>query len=338
MRVLGIETSCDETAAAVVEDGRRVLSNVVGSQVDLHARYGGVVPEIASRRHVELLDGVIAEALERAGADRRSLDGIAVTCRPGLIGALVVGLVAAKAYAWAWDLPLIGVHHIHAHAFGGRLAQDSAEGIPEPPFVALVVSGGHSDLLLVRDWLDPRLIGETRDDAAGEAFDKVARLLGLGYPGGPAIQQAAEGARAAIPMPVADLGDSLDFSFSGLKTAVLRETERLGPERSRVRTSDLAAGFQTAVTMPLADKAIEACRRYEVPKLVVGGGVAANAELRRRLIEGCARAGIALALTPLEYCTDNAAMVAAAGYERLVRGEADDLGLDVESMAPIPRL
>ncbi|MBD3175218.1 MAG: tRNA (adenosine(37)-N6)-threonylcarbamoyltransferase complex transferase subunit TsaD [Armatimonadia bacterium] len=332
--VLGVETSCDETAASVIADGTEVVSNVVGSQIDLHARYGGVVPEIASRRHLEMLDGVVAEALERAGIQEADLDGIAVTCRPGLIGALVVGLVGAKAYAWAWDKPLMGVHHIQAHVFGGRLADADLA----PPFVALVASGGHSDLLLVRDWLDPRLIGETRDDAAGEAFDKVARHLDLGYPGGPAIQKAAENATRPIDLPIADLGESLDFSFSGLKTAVVRLTEKMGEDETRIRAPDIAAGFQAAVTTPLARKTIEACRRHHVQRVVVGGGVAANSELRRRLTEGCAAAGLDLTLTPLKYCTDNAAMVGALGCERLARGDVDDLSLDVDSTAPLPRL
>jgi len=338
MRVLGIETSCDETAAAVVEDARVVLSDVVGTQVDLHARYGGVVPEIASRRHLEVVDDVIALALERAGLALGDVDGIAVTTRPGLIGSLVVGLSSAKAYAWAAGKPIVGVHHVVAHLSGARLAEPGCDPpAVEPPFVGLVASGGHSDLILVRDWLEPELVGETRDDAAGEALDKVARHLGLGYPGGPAMEVAARGSTDPIAFPVADLGHSLDFSFSGAKTAVVRFTAALGPEEALRRRADIAAGFQAAVVGPLARNALSACVAEGARLLVVGGGVAANGLLRSILADDCASAGIALALAPMGYCTDNAAMVASAGCELLARGCRDDLLLDCESIAPIAR-
>jgi N6-L-threonylcarbamoyladenine synthase len=338
MRVLGIETSCDETAAAVVEDARVVLSDVVGTQVDLHARYGGVVPEIASRRHLEVIDDVIALALDHAGIALRDVEGLAVTTRPGLIGSLVVGLSSAKAYAWAASKPIVGVHHIVAHLSAARLAESGGEPPPvEPPFVGLVASGGHSDLILVRDWLEPELVGETRDDAAGEALDKVARHLGLGYPGGPALEAAARGSTEPVEFPVADLGDSLDFSFSGVKTAVVRLTAALGPDDTLRRRADLAAGFQAAVVGPLARNAARACVAEGVDLLIAGGGVAANALLRSLLADECAAAGITLALAPMRYCTDNAAMVASAGCELLSRGRRDDLLLDCESTGPIAR-
>lgn len=333
MRVLGIESSCDDTSAAVVEDGWRVLANVVSSQTEVHARFGGVVPEIASRRHLERIDVVIAAALEQAGCALAEIDGIAVTNRPGLIGALVVGLTAAKSYAWAVGKPVIGVHHIQAHLHASRL---DCEAPPRPPFVGLVASGGHSDLIWAPDWLDMQLLGETRDDAAGEAFDKVARHLDLGYPGGPAVQRVAEGASDPFPLPIADLDDSLDFSFSGVKTAVVRLAERLGPEEARARQADIAAGFQRAVVEPLARNAVRACRERDATELAVGGGVAANALLRARLAELCGEAGIRLTLAPLRYCTDNGAMVAAAGCVALAAGRVDDLMLDCVSTDPLP--
>lgn len=334
MRVLGIESSCDDTSAAVVEDGWRVLANVVSSQTEVHARFGGVVPEIASRRHLERIDVVIAAALEKAQCSLSDIDGIAITNRPGLIGALVVGLTAAKSYAWAAGKPVIGVHHIEAHLHASRLDQPEP---PRPPFVGLVASGGHSDLIWVPDWLQMRLLGETRDDAAGEAFDKVARHLDLGYPGGPAVQHAAEGSTEPFPLPIADLDDSLDFSFSGVKTAVVRLAERLGPEAARARQADIAAGFQRAVVEPLARNAVRACEQRGATELAVGGGVAANTLLRQRLGELCADRGIRLVLAPMRYCTDNGAMVAAAGCEALARGRVDDLTLDCHSTDPLTR-
>jgi len=335
MLILGIETSCDETSAAVVRDGAEVLSNVVSSQIPVHTPWGGVVPEIASRQHLRLVDHVIAEALTTAGIAPEALDGVAVTNRPGLIGALVVGLCSAKAYAWVWRKPIVGVHHIEAHLHAARLDADAP---PPLPFVGLVASGGHSDIILVEDWLEMRLLAETRDDAAGEALDKVARHLGLGYPGGPYVERVAGAATDPFELPVASLGDSLDFSFSGVKTAAVRLVERLGPEDTERRLADVVAGFQSAVMEPLARNAILACERTGVGCLVVGGGVAANSLLRTRLEALCAERSITLRLTPRKHCTDNAAMVAAAAWESLRRGRADDMLLDCASTAPIPRI
>ena len=335
MLVLGIDTSCDETAAAVVEDGAGMRSNVVSSQIPLHARFGGVVPEIACRAHSENITGVIEKALADAGVGLSDLDGVAVTNRPGLIGALLVGVSAAKAIAVAHDLPLVGVNHIEAHVFSGVL---SGEEVPLPT-VALVVSGGHTSLFVVKDIGDMEEIGRTIDDAAGEAFDKASAILCLGYPGGPAIQRAAEGGdRTAVPFKRPYLSrESLDFSFSGLKTSLLYrargQDQRRGDGdlRTDIDVADFAASFQETVVAVLVRKAMTAVERTGIGHLVLGGGVTANARLRERMAEEAAARGIGLTLPPPAFCTDNAAMVAVVGSRRLARGERDPLDLDAYS-------
>src|SRR6266511_3870102 len=297
--ILGVETSCDETAAGVVTGDGRVLANVVASQADLHARYGGVVPEVASRQHLELLAPVVTEALERANAGLEDLDAVAVTRGPGLIGALLVGLSAAKALAWSRRLPLVPVNHLHGHVASLYLQPDPVE----PPFVCLLASGGHTLLLEVRDRSGFDILGSTLDDAAGEAFDKGARLLGLGYPGGAAIDRLArEGDPEAFSFPVARL-DGLDFSFSGVKTALLYVVRDLGSE-AQARRADLAAGYQRAIVRALVERTQEAAARIGAARVAVVGGVAANSELRASLP--------AAALAPLALCTDNAAMIGSA--------------------------
>jgi N6-L-threonylcarbamoyladenine synthase len=308
--VLGIETSCDETAAALVMGGSDVVSSVVSSQVDLHSQYGGVVPEIASRAHLELLNPVIARAVVEAGIDDARIDAVAATVGPGLIGALLVGVSAAKALAIAWDVPFVGVNHLEAHLYSAFLEDPSLEF----PLVVLLVSGGHTMLVEMRDHGDYRLLGQTIDDAAGEAFDKVARFLDLGYPGGPAIDRTALlGDPAAIRFPRAMLDDSLDFSFSGLKTAVVNHV-RKHPDASTV---DVAASFQAAVVDVLVAKARRAAQRVGAKGLVLGGGVAANSLLREQFLDACAEDGIHGFLPSRNMCTDNAAMIAAAGWYRL---------------------
>jgi N6-L-threonylcarbamoyladenine synthase len=329
--VLGIESSCDETSAAVVIDGHRVLSNIVSSQVDLHAKYGGVVPEIAARAHVEQLNPVITEALEQAGMTIEQVDAIAVTNRPGLIGALLIGLSGAKALAWAWRKPLVAVNHLRAHVMSPAIVLDHAPF----PFVSLVVSGGHTDLYHVRDYDDLELLGATTDDAAGEAFDKVASILGLGYPGGPAIDAVAQkGHPASVHFPRTMLGpDSLDFSYSGIKTAVLYHVHGPGKTSGGLekldaqQIADIAAAFQAAVVEPLVLKTMLAVARTGVGTVFVGGGVAANSTLRAELEAACRERDLALHLAPLEYCTDNGAMVAALGYHLLQRGQTASLDL-----------
>lgn len=331
MRVLGIETSCDETSAAVLEDGQRVLSNVVASQDDLHARYGGVVPEIASRAHLERLDSVVAEALERAETAPERIDAVAVAHRPGLIGSLLIGVTAAKTLAWVWRRPLVGVNHIHAHAVSAAMV------LPEAPFpaVSLVASGGHTALYHVRGFTQIDLLGATTDDAAGEAFDKVASILGLGYPGGPAIDRAARGVRDdAIHWPRTMLAeDSLDFSFSGIKTAVLYHVHGTGGRRDGLarftaeQIREIAASFQAAVVDVLVSKTLLAAERTGVSTVLVGGGVAANSRLRERLAAACSERGLALHLTPLPFCTDNGAMIAFLGWHELRAGRVSDLRL-----------
>jgi N6-L-threonylcarbamoyladenine synthase len=306
--ILGVETSCDETAAAVVSAGGRVLSNVVSSQADLHARYGGVVPEVASRRHLELVTPVVRDALEGADAELDDIELIGVTAGPGLIGALLVGLAAAKAIAWARRLPLVPVDHLRGHVASLYLEPDPAE----PPFVCLLASGGHTMLLDVRErGGKPRLLGTTLDDAAGEAFDKGARLLGLGYPGGAEIDRLArEGDPDAFAFPVARI-PGLDFSFSGLKTALLYAVRALSADELEERRADLAAGYQRAIVRALVERTEQAAAELGAERVAVVGGVAANSELRAALPGAI--------LAPLEFCTDNAAMIAsAARFEEAV--------------------
>jgi N6-L-threonylcarbamoyladenine synthase len=320
--VLGIETSCDETAAAVVERGAIVRSSVVSSQVELHARYGGVVPELAGRAHLERLTGVVAEALERAGvADPPAeLEAVAVTHGPGLVGSLLVGLSGAKALSLAWGLPLVGVNHLEGHLFAALLEEPDLRW----PLVVLLVSGGHTILVRVDAPGRYGILGQTLDDAAGEAYDKVARYLGLGYPGGPALDRAAQrGDPSAFRFPRALLGEGYNFSFSGLKTSVVRTVER-HPDAA---TDDVAASFQQAVVDVLVAKATRAVADVGATGLCLAGGVAANSLLRRAATEACARANVACYVPSLAMCTDNAAMVAAAGWWRLASDGPSPLSL-----------
>jgi N6-L-threonylcarbamoyladenine synthase len=321
--LLGIETSCDETAAAVVRDGTTVLSSVVSSQVDLHARFGGVVPEVASRAHVELLTPVVAEALVEAGLQGPEVDAVACTVGPGLVGSLLVGISAAKALALVWDVPFVGVNHLEAHVYAAFLEEPDLA----LPLAVLLVSGGHTMLVEFRDHGRYRVLGGTVDDAAGEAFDKVARFLGLGYPGGPAIdREAMNGDPEAIPFPRPMLESGLDFSFSGLKTAVVNHV-RAHPD---VSTPDVAASFQAAVVDVLVAKARRAAAEVGATGLCLAGGVAANSLLRERWLDACTEEGLACFLPSRSLCTDNAAMVAAAGWWRLRSDGATplDVGAD----------
>lgn len=332
MVVLGIETSCDETAAAVVEEGRVVRSNVVWSQVAIHAPFRGVVPEIASRNHLRALVPVVERALAEAGVPLGAVDGLAVTVGPGLIGSLLVGVQFAKAAAFALDRPLVGVNHLEAHVMAAFLADDT----PEFPFVGLAVSGGHSSLYLVGGPGQVRLLGRTRDDAAGEAFDKAAALLGLPYPGGVHVDRVSEGRdpdRVRFPRAMVH-DDTLDMSFSGLKTALRRHLQGLPRPPDGDEVADLAASFQEAVVDVLVVRTLKAARQTGASHVVVAGGVAANRRLRARMTEAARDAGLALHLAPLAYCTDNAAMVAALGYHYLfgeLAGSRDaPRGLDIE--------
>lgn len=310
VRILAIETSCDETSVAIVENGRRMLANVVSSQVDIHEKYGGVVPEIASRKHVETITVMLEEALQQADMSLDEISAVAVTQGPGLVGSLLVGVVAAKALALALDVPLIGTHHIAGHIYANELVQPL-----EYPLVALVVSGGHTELIHMPARGDFRIIGQTRDDAVGEAYDKVARALGLPYPGGPHIDRLAQMTDDPLELPRAWLEqDSYDFSFSGLKSAVLNVLNQTKMRGEVIPPARVARGFQESVCDVLAEKAMRAVREFGARQLVLAGGVAANRGLRTVLAERCAQAGVQLVVPPIELCTDNAAMIGAAAY------------------------
>ncbi len=332
MLILGVETSCDETAAAVVEDGRRILSDIVASQVDLHAQYGGIVPEVASRQHLLHIIPVIERALTQAETTLDDIDAIAVTEGPGLVGALMVGVNAAKALAYIRRLPLIGVHHLEGHTYAAWLESANPAQNPGFPLIVLIASGAHTDLILMRGHGRYEILGRTRDDAAGEAFDKAARILGLGFPGGPAVQRAAHDAKPSFLLPRAWLGRSLDFSFSGLKTALLHKAQDLGvypnpdnhpPDPETV--ADIAAAFQDSVVDVISAKAAEAVRVTRARGLVLGGGVSANGPLRKACIE---RSPAPVLIPAPRLCTDNGAMIAAAGYYRYANSEPRGLDLD----------
>jgi len=333
MDILAIETSCDETAAAVVRDGTEVLSDVIASQQEIHERYGGIVPEIACRAHIEAITPVIEEAVNRAGREYTDLDAIAVTYAPGLVGALLIGVSAAKALAWRLRLPLVAVNHIEAHVYANVLA-----GHPvEYPAVALVVSGGHTAIFLCQSPTEISMIGSTADDASGEAFDKVASILGLGYPGGPVIDRvAANGNPKAIRFPRTYLDrESFDFSFSGLKTAVLyhvrgqdAKVQSPSPELGEREVADIAASFQEAVVEVLVEKTCAAALRSDAKCVVLGGGVACNSRLRSKFGERASEVGIPIYWPPLKLCTDNAAMIAGLAYHHFRKGQTADLSLD----------
>ena len=342
MLLLGIETSCDETSAAVVENGRRVLSNVVSSQIDIHKTYGGVVPEVAARSHIEVVLPVIHESLEKAGVSWDEIDGIAVTQGPGLLGSLLIGTLTARSIALVRSKPLYAVNHVVAHTFANYLIDSE----PQFPLLSLSVSGNHSHLLLFKSPLEYALLGRTRDDAAGEAFDKVARMLGEAYPGGPKIAKLAEaGNEAAYKLPTASLPGSLDFSFSGLKTAVLRvlqsevggdfrtPSSELPAKLTQQQKADMAASFQATVARTLTTRLAEAYRRYQPKSVVIAGGVSANTRLRQEVSR---QLPVEMTYAPIEYCTDNGAMVAAMGYHLAQAGRtADPLSLETNPNLPI---
>lgn len=324
--ILAVESSCDETAAAVVKNGREVLSNIISSQIDLHTLYGGVVPEIASRKHTEQVNQVIEEALKVADVTLKDIDAIAVTYGPGLVGALLVGVSCAKAISFATGIPLVGVHHIEGHISANYIENKNLE----PPFVCLVVSGGHSHLVNVLDYGKYEILGRTRDDAAGEAFDKVARAIGLGYPGGPKIDKVSnEGNPDAIVFPRAKVqGSVYDFSFSGLKSAVLNYLNSCEMKGEAINQADVAASFQKAVVDVLVEHSMQAIHEYGLKKFAIAGGVASNSHLRKALEEACAKEGVEFYRPSPILCTDNAAMIGAAGYYEFINGNISGYDLN----------
>lgn len=342
LRILGIETSCDETAAAVVEDGRRTLSNIISSQAELHSAHGGVVPEVASRQHVQDLVPVLDQAMSTCGMKLEDIDAVAVTYGPGLAGSLITGLNAAKAIAYSLGVPLIGVNHLEGHIYASWLTETNPEKDPGFPLACLVASGGHTDLLLMEGHGKYKLVGQTRDDAAGEAFDKAARILGLGFPGGPEIQRVSQGATGEVKLPRAWMKGTLDFSFSGLKTALLHLAQDReiypapGPETDEEQLAklvrEMAAGFQESVVDVVSTKLVEMAAKYGAKGLVLGGGVTANSRLREEIT---LRSPLPVIVPPPVLCTDNGAMIAACGYYQSRRGEQWPMELDVDPGLPL---
>ncbi|MGE5627690.1 MAG: tRNA (adenosine(37)-N6)-threonylcarbamoyltransferase complex transferase subunit TsaD [Solirubrobacterales bacterium] len=327
INILAIESSCDETSAAVVQNGRRVLSNIISSQIDIHTKFGGVVPEVASRAHVEVIGNVVAEALNKAGLELKDIDAIGVTYGPGLVGALLVGLQYAKGLAYATGKPLIGVNHIEGHISANFIQHQELN----PPFVCLIVSGGHTYIVYMKDYGMFEIMGQTRDDAAGEAYDKVARAIGLGYPGGPKIDKLAkEGNPEAVKFPRANFHDdkSLDFSFSGVKSAVLNYLNQMEMKNIEVNKADIAASFQKAVVDFLVDNSLKACKIKNVKRMAVAGGVASNSCLRKTFLEKGAKAGIEILFPQPVLCTDNAAMIGSAAYFEYINGKSSSLNLN----------
>lgn len=334
MKILGIETSCDETAVAVVEDGHKILSNIVSSQIDIHRRFGGIVPEVASRQHVIQIMPIVRESLTEAGLELRDVDAIAVTNGPGLIGALLVGVNLAKALSLALEIPLVGINHLEGHIYSAWISNNLPEADPGFPLICLIASGGHTDLVLMKNHGEYSLLGRTRDDAAGEAFDKAARILGLGFPGGPEIQKAANGIKPIDKLPRAWIKGSHDFSFSGIKTALLHKAQTAGiypqepldKDKNSSTIKQMSAAFQDSVVDVLTVKTLDAAKEYKVNGVILGGGVTANLALRANIQQ---RSEIPIIIPPPSLCTDNGAMIAACGYFHLCRGLKNDLDLGV---------
>lgn len=324
MIIIGIETSCDETAIAVLKDGKELLSNIVSSQIDIHKEFGGVVPEIASRHHTKNISYVLDEALEKAGITINEIDAIAVTVGPGLVGALLVGVSFAKALAYSLEIPIIPVHHIEGHIAAGYLTNKDLK----PPFISLVVSGGHSHIILVEDYTKYKILGRTRDDAVGEAFDKIARVMGLGYPGGPKVSKLAEEGKDTYKLPTTKF-DNYDYSFSGIKTAVLNIANN---EKDNFRKADMCKSFENNVAEVLTTNCINVMKDYNIKTVCLAGGVAANTKIREMLIEKAEEENFKAYVPDLEYCTDNAAMIAMAGYYNYLAGKiTNDLALNARA-------
>ncbi len=333
--IMGIETSCDETAAAIVEDGKKIISNIVASQISIHQKYGGVVPEIASRTHIKYIIPVIDKALDESGIKITDLSAIAVTYGPGLIGSLLVGLSLAKAMAYAQNIPFIGINHLEAHIYANFLEHNKIK----PPFICLIVSGGHTSLVYIRNFGEYKLLGQTKDDAAGEVFDKIVKVLDLGYPGGPITEKLAkEGEPSSIKFPRPLLNDkSYDFSFSGLKTAVIYYIKELKKENKDIPVRDILASFQQAVIDVLVKKTVKAALKFKTKQIILAGGVAANSSLRREIKEKANLFDIKVFCPSVSLCTDNAAMVASTGYYKFKKNKKSSLSLDAVSRLPLER-